>query len=196
MEFKLRPFSKNLFPKGAVLLCNASPRIWLQEIQRMGFGLKDVSVFPVPSSVANELYGCLLVFKNTPKGIDVGRNLFFQNVNNKLFIPENTLVTPMISKVEMEQLFTEQYHVFHNDFGLVALDEEVDWMTVLTDAAEVSCTVVVPAKSVALPKSITSLRIEIDEEALLKALEVPVTEEAFLENLPFDMKKVLRGNQR
>lgn len=196
MEFKLRPFSKNLFPKGALLLCDASPRIWLQEIQRMGFGLKDVSVFPVPSSVANELYGCLLVFKNIPKGIDVGRNLFFQNVNNKLFIPENTLVTPMVSMLEMEQLFAEQYHVFHNDFGLVALDEEVDWMTVLTDATEVSCTVVVPAKSVTLPKSITSLRIEIDEEALLKALEVPVTEEAFLENLPFDMKKVLRGNQR
>lgn len=196
MEFKLRPFSKNLFPKGAVLICSASPQLWLQEIQRMGFTLKDVAAFAVPSAVANELYGCLLVFKNIPKGIDVGRNLFFQNLNNKLFIPENTIVTPMISLSEMEQLFSENYHVFHNDFGLVELEEEINWMTIVSDVNEVSCHVIVPAKSVAIPKSITSLRVEINEEAILKELATPSTEEAFLENLPFDMKKVLKGNQK
>ena len=45
MEFKLKPFSQNLFPKGAVMVCHASPRYWLQEIQQMGINLNDVAVF-------------------------------------------------------------------------------------------------------------------------------------------------------
>ena len=40
------------------------------------------------------------------------------------------------------------------------------------------------------------MRVEIDEEAILKQFEAPSTEEEFLENLPFDMKKVLKGNQK
>ena len=50
MKFKLKPYFKNQFPISAVLIGNSSPKFWLQEIQRMGFQLADVSVFPVPSS--------------------------------------------------------------------------------------------------------------------------------------------------
>ena len=49
MKFKLKPHSKNLFPKGALLIHGESPRIWLEEIQMMGFNLDDVTVYPVPS---------------------------------------------------------------------------------------------------------------------------------------------------
>jgi tetratricopeptide (TPR) repeat protein len=196
MEFKLKPFSKNLYPKSALLVANASPRFWLQEIQRMDIILKEVAIYPIPSSVANELYGCLIVFKNIPKGIDFGQNILFQKFHNKLFIPENSIVTPAISLSEIEQVFSEHFHLFHPNFGLVELENEVNWMEIISDIEEVPAKIIVPAKSVLVPKSITSLRIEVDEEAILKQLETPETEKEILENLPFDMKKVLSGNQK
>lgn len=196
MEFKLKPFSQNLFPKGAVLVCHTSPRYWLQEIQQMGINLNDVAVFAVPSAKANVLYGCLIVFKSFPKNLDIGRNMFFQNIHNQFFIPENAIISPLISLEEMQSVFTESYHVFHNDFGLVALDNEVDWMELLIDNREVVVKVGVPSKSVSIPKHITSLRIEVDEEAVLKQLDTPEAEQEFLDNLPFNMKKVLNGNKK
>jgi tetratricopeptide (TPR) repeat protein len=196
MEFKLKPFSKNLYPKSAVLVANASPRFWLQEIQRMDIILKEVAIYPIPSSVVNELYGCLIVFKNLPKEIDFGQNILFQKIHNKLFIPENSIVTPAISLSEMEQVFSEHFHIFHPNFGLVELENEVNWKEIISDIEEVPAKIIVPAKSVLVPKAITSLRIEVDEEAILKQLETPETEKEILENLPFDMKKVLSGNQK
>lgn len=196
MEFKLKPFSKNLFPKSAVLVCHSSPRLWLQEIQQMGINLNEVSVYPVPSSSANVLYGCLIVFKNIPKKMDIGRNMFFQSIHNKLFIPENAIISPMISLEEIHQVFSEYYHVYHTDFGLVELAHEIDWMELVTDSKQVSVQVGIPSKSVFIPRSITSLRIEVNEEEILKQLDTPKTEQEFLENLPFDLKKVLSGNQK
>lgn len=196
MEFKLKPFSKNLFPKSAVLVCHTSPRFWLQEIQQMGINLNEVSIYPVPSSTANVLYGCLIVFKDIPKKMDIGRNIFFQNIHDKLFIPENAIISPMVSLTEMHQFFSEYYHIFHSDFGLVELTHEVNWTEIVSDCKEVEVNVRVPSKSVSIPRSITSLRIEVDEEEILKQLETPEAEEEFLENLPFDLKKVLNGNQR
>jgi hypothetical protein len=196
MKFKLKPYFKNQFPKKAVLVCNPSPKFWLQEIQRMGFHLEDVSVFPVPSSVVNQLYGCLIIFNKVVKEINIERNIYLQNIHNKLLIPENTIISPLLSLNEMQHVFSENYHVYHPDFGLVELEQEVDWLTLLSDIVEVNANIIIPSKSVTIPKYITSLRIEIDEETILKELEESETDEEFIKNLPFNIQKVLKGNQR
>lgn len=196
MKFKLKQNSTNLFPKGAFLIQEASPYVWLKELQKMGFDLSEITAFPVPSLVPNQLYGCLIVFKNLPKGLNIGKHRYFQNCHNCLFIPENTMVSPAFTDEEWASVFSENPHVYHADFGLVAMDEPINWLAILNPAVETFPAVQVARKGVAIPQSITSLQIAVDQEALLKQLENPISEEDALSQLPFDMKKVLRGNQK
>jgi tetratricopeptide (TPR) repeat protein len=196
MKFKLKPHSKNLFPKGAILIKDESPRIWLKEIQKMGFNLDDIAVYPIPSSVPNQLHGCLLVYNPSLKIRDIGKNSYFQSIKNKLFIPENTILSPTFSLEELGTVFSEYPYAYHIDFGLVELNEPVNWMDIIIDFKERFPLITAPLQGIAIPRFITSLRVEIDEEKIIRQLEHPITEQDALENLPFDMKKVLKGNQK
>ncbi len=196
MKFKLKQNPTNLYPKGAFLIQEASPYVWLKELQKMGFNLSEITAFPIPSLVPNKLYGCLIVYKKLVKGLNIGKHRYFQNCHNLLFIPENTVVSPAFTDEEWDSIFSENPHVYHPDFGLVALSEPINWLAILNPAVETFPSIQVARKGVAIPQSITSLQIAVDQEALLKQLENPISEEEALAKLPFDMKKVLRGNQK
>lgn len=196
MKFKLKQHPTNLYPKGALLIQEESPHIWLEELQKMGFNLNEITAYPVPSLVPNKLYGCLIVCKKLVKGLNIGNHRYFQNCNNRLFIPENSIVSPAFIEEEWESVFSSDPHVYHPDFGLVALSEPINWLALLSPVLETFPSMQLARKGVAIPQSITSLQIAVDEEALLKQLENPISEEDALSQLPFDMKKVLRGNQK
>ncbi len=196
MELKLQPHTKNLYSRGAILIKNTSPKVWLQEIQQMDLNLSSIKVYPVPSRVANELYGCLIVFEKGLKINNIGKNSYCQNIQNTLFIPEYAVVVPSLSTPEWQSLFSNQTHILHPDFGLVELIEQVNWANTIgipeATGAKINC----PLKGINIPKSITSLQIELDQDAILKQIENPLTEQEQLEKLPFDMQKLLNGNQK
>lgn len=195
MKLQLKPYKRNSHPLGGILIKSSSPKVWLQEIQNMGISLQECDAYPIPSSVANELYGCLVVVKNL-KVKDLGRNYLVQNIENKLFIPVNSKVVPSVSDEEWHFLFAECPHFLHPEIGLVELNQAIDWIAILGTIKRISIKITGPSKSVFIPSSIKSIRVEVDEEALLKEIENPLTEEERFEKLPFDMKKLLNGNQR
>lgn len=196
MKFNLKPHSNNIYPKGAFVIQRESPSVWLTELQRTGYTLNEITAYPIPSLVANQLYGCFIVYTNEAKRIDIGKHRYFQICHNRLFIPENTRVVPSFAEGEWESVFSDYQHVYHPDFGLVVLDEPIIWQELLNDAVEIIPEIRLPAKSVSIPNIITSLQISVDEETLLKQLENPLSDEEALAQLPFDMQKVLRGNQK
>lgn len=196
MKFKLKQNHTNLYPKGAFLIQEASPYVWLKELQKMGFDLSEITAFPVPSLVPNQLYGCLIVYKKLPKGLNIGKHRYFQNCHNQLFVPENTMVSPAFTDDEWASVFSENAYAYHPDFGLVELSEPINWLAILNPAIKIVPSIQVARKGVAIPQSITSLQIAVDQESLLEQLENPISEEDALSQLPFDMKKVLRGNQK
>lgn len=196
MKFNLKQHATNLYPKGALLIQGESPSVWLEELQKLGFALNEITAYPIPSLVVNQLYGCLIVYKNIANGINIGKNRYFQNCHNRLFIPENTRIVPAFAEAEWESVFAEGPHIYHPDFGLVVLNEPINWLELLNTAVQINPEIHLPTKGVFIPKSITSLQIAVDEEGLLKQLENPISDEQALAQLPFEMKKVLQGNQR
>lgn len=197
MELKLKINSKNTFPKRGIFIKSGSVEVWLNEIQKMGLNLDIVKVFPVPSTKANELFGCLVIFNsNNIKLNDIGKNNFCQLVENKLFIPENTSIEPQLTKEEWNTLFSEQYHFLHPEIGLAELNEEVAWNDLIQIPEEKNVEIVEPSKTVSIPQFISSLRLEIDPEKILESIENPYSEEEMIAKLPFNLQKLMKGNQR
>ncbi|WP_394773510.1 hypothetical protein [Flavobacterium sp.] len=197
MELKLKINTKNTFPKRGILIKSTSAEVWLHEIQKMGLALDSIKVFPVPGIRANELFGCLIVFNQTEiKIADTGKNNFCQLASDKLFIPENSSLIPELTEEEWHKLFSEHYHFLHPEIGLVELMDEVNWSDLFLLSKPKQIEITEPSKTVSIPLFITSMRVEIDQEKILESIENPPSEEEMIAKLPFDMQKLMKGNQK
>lgn len=194
MELIIKPFSENSHPKKGILVKSSSPHYWLSEMEFLGIDINQIKAYAIPSNVPNVLYGCLLVFENlAPK--EIGKNSYFQCVNNKLFIPENTTIYPKISSEDWQNIYHE-YLIMHPDFGLVKLAQEIDWISLLQDSEKSNHIIRKASKGVKIPNKIESFTVEINDEKILESLQSPKTEEEWMKNLPFDLKKVMAGNKK
>ncbi|WBV52078.1 APC family permease [Chryseobacterium gambrini] len=194
MELRIKPFPKNSYPKKGLLIKGSSPLVWLNEMEILGIDLHEVQSFPIPSTEPNILYGCFLVFKNLAPN-EIGRNSYFQCVDNRFFIPENTVFYPKINPDEWQNIDAE-YLIMHPEFGLVKLNEEIDWISIIQNPEISEDKVRKSSKGVQIPQKIESFIVEMDDEKVLESLEKPQTEEEWMKNLPFDMKKVMAGNKK
>jgi hypothetical protein len=194
MELRIKPFPKNNYPKKGLLIKGSSSLVWLNEMEILGIDLHEVQSFPIPSTEPNILYGCFLVFKNLAPN-EIGRNSYFQCVDNRFFIPENTVFYPKVNSEEWQNIDAE-YLIMHPEFGLVKLNEEIDWISIIQNPEISEDIVRKPSKGVQIPQKIESFTVEMDDEKVLESLEKPQTEEEWMKNLPFDMKKVMTGNKK
>lgn len=194
MELRIKPFPKNNYPKKGLLIKGSSPLVWLQEMELLGINLSEVKSYPVPANLPNILYGCFLIFKElTPK--EIGRNAYFQCVDDRLFIPENTIFYPKINPEDWQQL-DSHYIMMHPEFGLVKLSEQINWIELIEEPGKIDETVRKPLNGIKIPQKIESYTVEIDDEKVLEALQPSQTEEEWMKNLPFDLKKVMAGNKK
>lgn len=196
MELNIKPFHKNTYAKGGILIKNSSPKVWLNEIEKIGFSLNAIKSYPIPSKIANELYGCLIVYNDNLKIKDIGKNAYCQVIENKVFIPENAIIYPAISPKDFENIFDENQYILHPDFGFFELNETVNWNLLILIPEEVKVLIKEPYKTVFIPQQLKSIRIEANLDQAFNAIDNPFSEEEFIEKLPFDMQKILKGNQR
>ncbi|WP_374461015.1 APC family permease [Chryseobacterium taeanense] len=194
MELRIKPFPKNNYPKKGLLIKGSSPLVWFSEMEMLGIDLNEVQSFAIPSAEPNILYGCFLIFKELAPN-EIGKNYYFQCIENKFFIPENTIFYPKVNPEEWQNIDAE-YLIMHPEFGLVKLNEEIDWLSLIQHPKKSEDKVRKPAKGVQIPQKIESFTVEMDDEKILESLEKPQTEEEWMKNLPFDMKKVMSGNKK
>ncbi|MDR2238669.1 MAG: APC family permease [Chryseobacterium sp.] len=194
MELRIKPFPKNTYPKKGLLIKGSSPFTWLYEMEILGIDLHQVRSFPVPSNEPNGIYGCFLIFNGSAPD-DIGRNAYFQCVDNKLFIPENTIFYPKVNPEDWQTTDAE-FLIMHPDFGLVKLNEETDWLSLIQHPEQAPDTIRKPSNGVKIPQKIESYTVEMDDDKVLEALEKPKTEEEWMKDLPFDLKKVMAGNKK
>ncbi|WP_326982327.1 APC family permease [Chryseobacterium sp. MYb264] len=194
MELRIKPFPKNSYPKKGILIKGSSPLLWFQEMEGLGIDLNEVKSFAIPSDEPNILYGCFLIFNGSAPN-EIGRNAYFQSVDDRLFIPENTIFYPQILPEEWKTAGSE-YLIMHPDFGLVKLSEQIDWMEVIQNPVLDLSKVRKPSNGVKIPSEIQSYTVEMDDEKVLEALSKPKTDEEWMKDLPFDLKKVLAGNKK
>ncbi|MCW3160004.1 APC family permease [Chryseobacterium oryctis] len=194
MELRIKPFPKNIYLKKGLLIKGASPLVWLQEMEFLRINLDEVQSFPIPSNEPNILYGCFLIFNEIAPS-EIGKNIYFQCVEDKLFIPEYTICYPQILSEEFLSI-DSKYLIMHPDFGLVRLDEEIDWLDIIQNPLEDNSKIRKASNGVKIPQNIETYTVEMDDEKILEALQQPKTEEEWMKNLPFDKKKVLEGNKK
>lgn len=194
MELRIKPFPKNNYPKKGLLIKSSSPLIWFEEMDKLGIDLTLVKTFAIPSNEPNILYGCFIVFTDhAPQ--EIGKNAYFQCVDEMLFIPENTTFYPRINSEDWKNI-DSRFLIMHPEFGLVKLSEEIDWISILEEPVKADFSVRKPLNGVHIPKEIKSYTVEIDDEKMMESLQQSQTEEEWMKNLPFDMKKVMAGNKK
>lgn len=194
MELRIKPFPKNTYPKKGLLIKDPSPRVWLHEMEALGIDLHKVKSYAVPADQPDVLYGCLLIFYDeVPQ--EIGKNAYFQCVDDRLFIPENTLFYPRINPEDWQSAGS-RFVIMHPDFGFVKLSEEIDWISVLKEPEIAEGRVRKPSNGVKIPQHIESFAVEMDDEKVLATLQQPRNEEEWMKNLPFDLKKVMAGNKK
>jgi hypothetical protein len=194
MELRIKPFPKNNYPKKGLLIRGSSPVIWLQEMETLGIDLSEVNSFAVPADTPNVLYGCFIIFNdNIPQ--EIGRNAYFQKVDDRLFIPENTTFYPRIIPEDWAQLDC-RFLIMHPEFGLVKLSEEIDWFSLIQQPGTINEIIRKPLNGVSIPQKIESYTVEIEDEKVMEALQPKPTEEEWMNSLPFDLKKVMAGNKK
>lgn len=195
MKLTLQPCRKNLYPLSGILIKGDHPLVWLQQLQILEIAISDYICYPISGKKANELYGCLVILpvetikKEYP-------HLRIQCYEEKIFIPEFTTITPFISKEEANKILGANFHFLHPELGLIELEETIDWGKILNPIRQINVKLKTPYPSVFIPKQLQSVHVEYDEETILKALEEPISEQEYLENLPFDMKKLMAGNKK
>lgn len=194
MELRIKPFPKNNYPKKGLLIRGSSPVVWLQEMEILGINLSQIRSYAIPANSPNVLYGCFLVFTHDAPQ-EIGRNAYFQCVDNRLFIPENTTFYPKINPEDWAQL-DSRFLVMHPEFGLVKLSEEIDWISLIQQPGIIDENIRKPLNGVSIPQKIESYTVEIDDEKVMEALQPKQTEEEWMNNLPFDLKKVMAGNKK
>ncbi|RLJ23542.1 hypothetical protein CLU97_4303 [Chryseobacterium sp. 7] len=194
MELRIKPFPKNNYPKKGLLIKGSSPVVWLQEMETLGINLSQVRSYAIPANSPNVLYGCFLIF-NDHAPQETGRNAYFQSVDDRLFIPENTIFYPKINPEDWAQL-DSRFLIMHPEFGLVKLSEEIDWISLIQQPETIKENIRRPLNGVSIPQKIESYTVEMDDEKVMEALQPKQTEEEWMNNLPFDLKKVMAGNKK
>ncbi|WP_068939895.1 hypothetical protein [Chryseobacterium timonianum] len=194
MELRIKPFPKNIYPKNGLLIKGSSPLVWLQEMETLEIDLDRTKAYAIPANTPNVIYGCFLVFQDhVPQ--EIGKNAYFQWVDHKLFIPENTTFYPKVNHEDWEAV-DSTFLIMHPEFGLVKLSEQIDWVELIQESGKIEETIRKPLNGVKIPQIIESYTVEIDDEKMLEALQKPQTEEEWMNNLPFDLKKVMAGNKK
>lgn len=194
MELRIKPFPKNIYPKKGLLIKGSSPVVWLQEMEILGINLDTVKSYAIPANSPNVLYGCFLVFSDLAPQ-EIGRNAYFQCADNRLFIPENTSFYPKVNPEDWDVVDSD-FLIMHPEFGLVKLSEQIDWIELIQNPGKIEKNIRKPLNGVKIPQTIESYTVEMDDEKMLEALQKPQTEEEWMNNLPFDLKKVMAGNKK
>ena len=60
MQLSVRPYHKNVYPRGGILVRGSHVTAWLQQVQGIGLSMERLDVYPLAGMVANTLWGCLL----------------------------------------------------------------------------------------------------------------------------------------
>ncbi len=172
MELRIRPFHKNTYPFGGFLIKNPSVSVWLKEIQSLNFSLQNVQIFPISDIIPNSIWGCFVLTTNKLTLNQVGKNEICQQIAANLFIAEKSILQPELSPNEIEKLFSKNIHVFHPDFGLIELTEELNLEKILSEPTLKSFYITKPNPPVFIPKQINSFQVKpVPPEEVLKNME-------------------------
>lgn len=196
MELQIKPCQGNFYPLGGALLKGGDPAAWLAEMQCMGLTLRDVTAYAIPNPpnsppntpTEGGAWSCFLQFEKGVKNIDIRKNLYFQHIENKLFIPENTQIYPLLTAAEIEKLVLGELYLMHPDWGLVRLGKPIKWKNFLEMPTEISKKIITPTQTPFIPQTLRLFEVRSipPEETIEKLEKNEVIERKTFESKPLN----------
>lgn len=172
MNLQIKQSKYNTYPIQGILIKGPSPTYWIQEIERMGFLLSNIVVYPIPNTIPNSIWGCLLVSSKDLSKIEAGANQYCQCIHQRLFIPEKTSLFPSLTAKELDALLLSKPYVMHPDFGMVELFDPINWTTFIELPKARTPKIKRPASSIVIPQDIKTFQVyALSPEELLQQLE-------------------------
>ncbi len=155
MLLAVKPYHKNVYPRGGILVSGSHVAGWLQKVQHMGLSLEQTDVYPIAGMTANTIWGCLLVpRRDRAWPADIGSNLYCQCIQEKLFLPENSRLYPQLSPEELDKIFRDKPHLFHPETGWVELPEPVRWKDLLIRPDMTDRAIITPEETPFVPSRV------------------------------------------
>lgn len=194
MQLRIKPYHKSVHPFFGVLIKSSSIHDWIIEMQKMELPINSICVFQLPYNTPNSIWGCLVTYNESKKIDKIGKNVYCQLIKNKLFIPENSILFPALSDVDIDKLFPTNKYIFHPEFGLFELSDPLNWSNLLVLPVSSPIKVKQPFEGAYIPTMIYSFQVKaISTEDILDNLEknlFPKREK--LENKPLSMIEKIR----
>lgn len=180
MQLQLKPYNKSEYPLKAILVRETSVQLAVKALQEMGLDWNALSVYPVPGSVSNSIFGFLAITQEVVKASQAGKHELCQQVTAHFFIAERSKLYPAISDREIGQLFPSSIWLMHPIVGLAELNEQLTVQDLLMPPLIHTTAWMKPADGVFIPAEIRSVQVaSISPEDVLKNLQeniFPVTE--------------------
>ena len=175
MQLKIKPYPDNPYPLGGILIKDVNINHWVLEIQRMGLNLNAITVYPIPGTKANSIWGCLIELNTSQVVNDIGKHEYCQLVYGLIFIPEKAIITPALTATETGKLFKETKYFLHPEIGMVELSEAIDWPEIIETPQQIPLNPLMPIASVNIPSTVKSFQLQsIPPEEAIKLLEQDV----------------------
>lgn len=189
MILEIKPYHRNAFDNKAFLIKGADPYVWLIELKSLGIDIESVQTFPIGGKEVNSTWGCIIISNQVITKDSIGRFEMCQKVNDFIYIPEMSTLSPMLTIEDSEKLFGTEKHLYHPDTGLVSLGAPIDWSSLLLDIKQDSSVIIEPVPSIFIPTQIIGFHIQpVPKEEILKDLETPVKPEK-IENKPLSFSE-------
>lgn len=129
MELRIKPYHKNTYPFGGLLIKHASVAFWMKALSQMQMKEEDILIYPIPGKTANTIWGCMVLTNQLLDAHIAGKHELCQRVTEKLFIPEKAILYPPMNDTEIDTLFNTGRHIIHPEFGLVELTDALNTKT-------------------------------------------------------------------
>ncbi|WP_299338310.1 hypothetical protein [uncultured Psychroserpens sp.] len=172
MKINITPTKLSRYPKTGILIRSNQPYEWIHELQNLGVTLENAKAYAIPSHKANTLYGCFVILNSLKNNLHVSNVTVFQSVNNHIYIPDFSKITPILSEQECTKLFKFP-HIYHPDFGWVELQETINWSEIIQLRPPVLLNITVPQDAVQIQNDILSFQlVSKSDEAITKDLDL------------------------
>ena len=125
MFLKLKPYSQNSYPLGALLIRGDKVSEWLNTLQGLALDWNQFEMYPIPDVEPNSLWGCFVKLHDV-QDFAIGKFEWCQQVYPNFFIPELSILSPELLPEDHRVLASENIHVFHPEFGLVEVAKSLD----------------------------------------------------------------------
>ena len=124
MELKLSYTEGNKQIIAGAFVPGVSAADWFQELNRWQTDISEMRCFAMPQNINNtECIGLFVIFGKQQPPIDKLRYPY-SPAGNKLFIPFNAELKPVVSTDELDALLLWDIQVFHPVIGLVGFEDK------------------------------------------------------------------------